>query len=61
MITDKTRRAIKELADEGTFNNCNTEYGLIEMVNQMVFAGIEEKEAVRLLTRICDVWNEEIG
>jgi hypothetical protein len=60
MITDKTRREISELAD-GDFNNSNTSYSLIELVKQMTYAGIEEEEAVRLITRICQVWSEEIG
>jgi len=61
MITDKTRRDIKELADDGDFNNSNTEYSLIELVKQMTFAGVDQTEAVRLISRVCQVWSEEVG
>lgn len=60
MITEKTRRDIKDLAD-GDFSNCNTEHSLLELVKQMMFAGTDQQEAVRLISRVYQVAAEELS
>lgn len=61
MITEKTRRDIASLADSESFNNCNTQHSLIELVKQLTFSGVEQDEAVRIISRVYQVASEELS